>query len=230
MSQISLGNIKIELTQKNIKNVHLSVMPPNGTVRISAPLHISPDTIRLYAISKLGWIKKQQNKMRSQVRQSKREFINKESHYFLGKRYLMNIVETNGCGKIVVRNKTTLELYAKKDSSREQKQTILNEWYRKELKSIVMPLIAKWEEVLSVKVEAFGIKQMKTKWGSCNTHARSIWLNLELAKKHPAAIEYVVLHEIVHLVERLHSNRFFALMDRYMPQWREYKKELGLTL
>jgi predicted metal-dependent hydrolase len=221
-----LGDIKIELIQKSIKNVHLSVLPPHGDVRIAAPLHLSEETIRLYAISKLPWIKQQQKKIRNQERESRREFINKETHYFQGRKYLLRIFEQNEPAKVVV-NKKYLDLYVRPNTRTVQRQFILNKWYRNEMKELIPAYIYKWEKVMPVKVNDFGIKSMKTKWGTCNIEAKRIWLNLELAKKPLQCLEYIVVHEMVHLLERKHNDRFMAYLNKFMPQWRAYKEELN---
>lgn len=221
-----LGDIKIELIQKSIKNVHLSILPPNGKVRIAAPLHLSEETIRLYAISKLTWIKKQQKKIRSQARESKREFINKETHYFQGRKYLLHVIEEDKPARVVLQ-KGYIELYVRPNTNTEHRQAILNEWYRNELKQLIPVLIKKWEKVMPVKVHDFGIRLMKTKWGTCNIEARRIWLNLELAKKPLACLEYIVVHEMVHLIERRHNDRFLTYMKKFIPQWRNRIEELN---
>jgi predicted metal-dependent hydrolase len=221
-----LGDIKIELIQKSIKNVHLSILPPHGNVRIAAPLHLSEETIRLYAISKLSWIKKQQKKIRSQERESKREFINKETHYFQGRKYLLRVIEADRPAKVVF-NKKYIHLHVRPRTNTKQRQIILNEYYRQELKELVEGYIAKWEKKIPVKVRDFGIRRMKTKWGTCNIEARRIWINLELAKKPLQCLEYIVVHEMVHLLERKHNERFMAYLNKYMPRWRNYKEELN---
>jgi len=221
-----LGSIEIELIQKSIKNVHLSVLPPYGDVRIAAPLHLSEETIRLYAISKLSWIKKQQKKIRDQERESKREFINKETHYFQGRKYLLRIFEVDQPAKVIL-NKKHIDLYVRPNATTAQRQRILHQWYRNEMKELVLAYIKKWEKVIPVKVHDFGIKRMKTKWGTCNIEARRIWINLELAKKPLQCLEYIVVHEMVHLLERRHNDRFMGYLKKFMPQWREYREELN---
>lgn len=226
MQQIELGNMIVDVEQKDIKNIHLSVYPPTGKVRISAPLRFDLETIRIFAISKLGWIKQQQAKLRNQQREAPREYKTRESHYFLGKRYLLKVVETDGKPKVEIRH-DKLILQVRPGSTTEQKHIILHEWYRDQLKSIVPEYITKWEEIMNVKVNEFGIKKMKTKWGTCNREAKRIWINLELAKKPLECMEYIVVHEMVHLLERNHNDRFIALMNKYSPQWRHYKEELN---
>jgi predicted metal-dependent hydrolase len=223
-----LGDIKIELVQKSIKNVHLSILPPHGKVRIAAPLHLNEETIRLYAISKLSWIKKQQKKIRSQERESKREFVNKETHYFQGRKYLLRVfIEIENKPARVELNKKYLDIHIRPNTSTKQRQIILNEWYRNEMKVLISKYIKKWEKVMPVKVRDFGIRRMKTKWGTCNIEAKRIWINLELAKKPLQCLEYIVVHEMVHLLERKHNDRFMAYLDKFMPRWKTYKEELN---
>ena len=221
-----LGEIKIELIQKKIKNLHLSVLPPHGNVRISAPLHLSRETIRLYAISKLSWIKEQQNKIRNQERESPREYVNKENHYFQGRKYLLRIFEENLPPRVLQNNKY-LDLYIRPNTSAITRQHIVNQWYRNELKALIPAYIKKWQEIIPVIVQGFGIKQMKTNWGTCNIEAKRIWLNLELAKKPLQCLEYIVVHEMVHLLERRHNDRFMAYLNKYMPRWKAYREELN---
>ena len=226
MKYLHLGDISIEVEQKDIKNIHLSVYPPVGRVRIAAPSRMDIDTIRIYAISKLKWIKKQQEKLRNQERESPREFLNKESHYFNGNRYLLQIVEKNA-PPIVKIEHSTIKLYIRPGTNIIKMRIILDEWYRTQLKSNARVLIKQWEDNIDIKVNEFGIKKMKTKWGTCNREAKRIWLNLELAKKPPECLEYIVVHEIVHLLEKNHNDRFVSLMDKFMPKWRFYKDELN---
>ncbi|MCX6235833.1 MAG: SprT family zinc-dependent metalloprotease [Bacteroidetes bacterium] len=227
MQQLQLGDMTIDVVQKSIKNVHLSVYPPSGRVRIAAPLYMDIDTIRIYAISKLTWIKRQQQKFNEQERESVRDFITQESHYYMGKRYLLRVIFHTAAPKVVLRH-NRIELHIRENTSREQREHILNEWYRQRLKDVIPGYISKWEQIMKVRVEEFGIKKMKTKWGTCNSEAKRIWLNLELAKKPPQCLEYIIVHEMVHLQERHHNDRFISLMDTFLPQWRFYKEELKL--
>ncbi len=226
MTQIKLGEITVDVVRKDIKNIHLSVYPPTGRVRISAPSRIKLETIRVYAVSKLGWIKKQQEKLRSQERETPRDYITRESHYFMGKRYLLKITETDATQTVVLRHRE-IELVVKKGADLKQKQKLLEDWYRKRLRQSAGKYIAFWEKQMNLKVAEFGIKRMRTKWGSCNREAKRIWLNLELAKKPKECLEYIVVHEMVHVLERNHGTRFVALMDQFLPQWRQYKDELN---
>lgn len=226
MEQIKFEDIVIDVEQKDIKNIHLSVYPPSGAVRIAAPLKLDMDTIRVYALSKLSWIKKQQEKFRSQVREAPREYLNRESHFFKGKRYLLKVVETEAPPRIELKHKTMV-LHVRPDTSLEKRQIIIDEWYRSQLKILIPPLIDKWENTLNVKVNEFGIKRMKTKWGTCNTEAGRIWINLELAKKPLECLEYIVVHEMVHLLERNHNSIFITYMDKFLPKWKFYRDELN---
>jgi predicted metal-dependent hydrolase len=226
MDYIQLGDISIEVEQKDIKNLHLSVYPPIGRVRIAAPLKMNLDTIRIYAISKLSWIKKQQEKILSQKREAPREYLNKESHYFLGKRFLLKVIEVDNVPVVNLTHKT-IELYVRPGSSTEKRKEILDNWYREQLRALAADFIAQWEKKMKLKVSELGIKKMKTKWGTCNEEAKRIWLNFELVKKPIQCIEYIVVHELVHFKERNHNDKFVAYMNHYLPEWKQLKKELN---
>lgn len=226
MQYIELGDIKIEVEQKDIKNIHLSVYPPDGNVKIAAPIRMELDTIRVFAINKLKWIKKQQETFRNQERESPREYLSQESHYFQGKRYLLKIIEHDAKSKVILTH-SKIELYLRPDTSIEKRKEIIEDWYRAEMKKTIPEMIEKWEKKIGVKVNEFGIKKMRTKWGTCNVEAKRIWLNLELAKKPLGCLEYIVVHEILHLLERSHNDKFKNLMNKYMPKWRFYRDELN---
>lgn len=226
MEQLRLGDILIDVEQKQIKNIHLSVYPPTGKVRIAAPLRMDLDTIRVYALTKISWIKKQQEKIINQEREAPREFLNRESHYFKGKRYLLKVVEAEAATKIELRH-NSMVLYVRPETLVEKRQTILDEWYRLQLKEILPALIEKWEKQIHVKVNEFGIKKMKTRWGTCNREVKRIWVNLELAKKPLECLEYIVVHEMVHLLERRHNEVFTSYMNQFLPKWRFYRDELN---
>ena len=225
-SQIKLGDITVDVVRKDIKNIHLSVNPPAGKVRISAPSRMDLDTIRVFAVSKLGWIKQQQRKLQEQERETVRDYLDRESHFVWGKRYLLKIAEVEEPPLVEIRHSHLL-LQVRPESDRSKKQEVLEEWYRKLLKQAVPPLIKKWEPLLGVKVERFFVRRMKTKWGSCNHVAGTIRLNTELAKKPRKCLEYIVVHEMVHLLEPTHNPRFVDLMDQFLPQWRAYREELN---
>ncbi len=223
---IDIGEITADVVQKDIKNIHLSVYPPTGRVKIAAPLRMDLDTIRIFAISKLGWIKRQQTKLRNQEREAAREYISRESHYFLGKRYLLKVLEGDGKTSVTIKH-DKLILQVKPATDTDQRQIVMQEWYREQLKALVPNYIAKWEKIMDVHVSEFGIKKMKTKWGTCNREAQRIWINLELAKKPLECLEYIVVHEMVHLLERSHNARFIAYMNQFLPEWRNLKEELN---
>jgi hypothetical protein len=225
-TQITLGDITVDVVQKDIKNIHLSVYPPAGRVRISAPSRMSLDTIRVFAISKLGWIKQQQRKLREQDRESPREYLDRESHYVWGKRYLLKVVEKDAPPEVELKhNKMLLQIRPATDEAK--KQAVLDQWYRMQLKEAALPLIAKWEPLLGAKVQKLFVQQMKTRWGSCNPASASIRLNTDLAKKPRECLEYMVVHELVHLLEPTHNKRFVALMDRFLPKWQFCREVLN---
>ncbi len=224
---IVVGGISVQVVRKAIKNLHLGVYPPEGRVRVAAPAAMSDDAIRLALVSRLGWIRKQQARFAGQERQSAREYVSGESHYYQGGRYLLNVVYRGGPSAVVLRNKTILDLFVRPGSDTAQRERVLLGWYRRQLKEMIPPLIARWEPIVGVEVTEWGVKSMKTRWGSCNPQARRIWLNLELIKKPSDCLEYVVVHEMVHLLERRHNDRFVALMDQFLPGWRETRAVLN---
>lgn len=224
--QIELGSIIADVELKDIKNIHLSVYPPIGKVRIAAPLRFDMEAIRMFAISKLSWIKQQQEKIRNQQREAPREYVTRESHYVFGKRYLLKVVNAEGKQQVTIKH-DKLILLVHPNATVDQKHIVIQEWYRDQLKKLVPKYIAKWEEIMNVQVSEFGIKKMKTKWGTCNREAKRIWINLELAKKPQECLEYIIVHEMVHLIERTHNNNFVAHVDKFLPQWRHLKEELN---
>jgi predicted metal-dependent hydrolase len=227
MSKITISDTEIEVVRKDIKNIHLAVYPPTGRVRIAAPLNVDEDAIRLFAISKLGWIKRNQRKFEGQVRIPQRDYKQRESHYFRGRRYLLNVIEHDAPPKVVLRTKTYIDFYIRPGTITEKRHEIMNEWYRGELKKQIPSIIEKWEKILNLSVSEWQVKQMKTKWGSCNIEKRRIWINLELAKKPEQCLEYIIMHEMVHLLERHHNERFLFYMDTFLPNWKQLKTELN---
>lgn len=223
---IELGDICLDVIHKDIKNVHLSVHPPNGRVTISAPIQMDLETIRLFSISKLGWIRKQQAKFENQKREAPREYVTRESHYYLGQRYLLKVVEHNAAPKVVLKH-NSIELYVRKGATTAQKEDILQGWYRQQLRKLIPQYIAKFEKKMNINVFDIRIRSMKTKWGTCNHEAKRIWLNTELAKKPIESIEYVLVHEMVHLIERNHNEMFIAYMDEFLPKWKHLREELN---
>ena len=224
---IDVSGLPVEVVRKNIKNLHLGVYPPDGRVRVAAPTAVSDDAVRLAVVRKLAWIRRQQAEFEAQQRQSAREMVSGESHFFLGRRYRLRVTEEKGPFSVRVCNGFYIDMRVRPGTSPDRRRLLLQEWYRKQLRELIPPLIEKWEPVLNVHVFSWGIKRMKTKWGSCNVTAKRIWLNLELAKKPVECLEYVVVHEMAHLLERHHSGRFISLMDDCLPQWRTYRDELN---
>jgi predicted metal-dependent hydrolase len=225
-AQIQLGDTAVDVVRKAIKNVHLSVLPPAGKVRIAAPEHLSLDTIRVFAISKLAWIRKQQEGFREQERESPREYLDRESHYVWGRRYLLKVVEGDGPLSIELSHRR-LVLRVPSGCDQGRKHARLEAWYREQLKAALPKLIGKWERLIGVKLERFFVQRMKTKWGSCNPRRRTIRLNTDLAKKPPQCLEYIVVHELVHLLEPTHNARFIELMEQFMPKWQHRRQALN---
>lgn len=225
-SQVNLGDIAADVVFKDIKNVHLSVHPPAGRVRISAPRRMSLDTIRAFAISKLGWIRRQQLKLQRQELETPREYLDRESHYVWGKRYLLKLIEHREAPSIELEHDQML-LRLRPGADDRKKQALVEEWYRDQVRKAVPPLIAKWEPLMAVKVERVFVRRMKTRWGSCSRRTGRIRLNTELARKPPELLEYVVVHELAHLIERHHNHRFASLMDKCLPNWRHLRKALN---
>ena len=223
---LQLGDIAVDVVRKDIKNLHLSVHPPTGRVRIAAPMGMNADAIRVFAISKLGWIKQQQRKLQDQDREPPREYLDRESHYLWGKRYLLKVLEIDGPPRLEIDHRRIL-LVVRPGAGAEKRREIINAWYRDHLRQAIPPLIARWEPVIGVKVERFFIQRMKTKWGSCSPVAGHIRLNAELAKKPKECLEYIVVHEMTHLLESTHNPRFVSLLDRFMPKWRFYRDQLN---
>lgn len=226
MEQLTIGHIDIDVKYKDIKNIHLSVHPPLGNVTISAPKHLDPDIVRVFAIGKLGWIRKERSKFINQPREQVKEFTTQESHYFLGKRYLLRVTESGSKSKVVLHH-SHIELIVPIAATVEKKRQVLYQWYRKELRALLTRMISDWKKKMAVKVSSFGIRKMKTKWGSCNSAAGTIWFNIELAKRSKDEIEYVVVHELVHLLERNHNKKFVLLMNHFLPDWRIRKQILN---
>ena len=224
---ITVQGIPVEIVRKNIKNLHIAVYPPAGRVRVSVPLLVDDETVRRAVISRLAWIKSHQANFAAQPRQTARTYRSGESHFFLGRRYLLNVIKHNGPGRVVVCNKKIIDLYVRENADAAGRERVFIEWQRQQLKKLIPPLIAKWQHMLGVTVAEWGVKRMKTKWGTCAIGARRIWVNLELIKKPVACIEYVVVHEMVHLLERNHNDRFKAIMTRCLPHWRFIRAELN---
>lgn len=222
---LKISDIPIEVCRKNIKNMYLYVKPPNGKVTVSAPHSVSDEAIERFVRTKVSWIKKQVSNFDNQLRQSEREYISGETLYVWGKQYFIQIHYGNKNSLVLSGDKALLTV--RKESSIEQRENFIREWYRELLKTEVARVLPKWEKITDLKASSWQTKYMTTKWGTCNTKTGKIWLNLQLAKKTPECLEYIILHELIHLVERNHNERFVSLMDKYMPMWREVKVTLN---
>lgn len=229
-SEIIISNLNITILKKDIKNLHLNILPPDGKIRVSVPKRMGDESVRFFVISKLSWIQKHVNRFREQPRETPREYVTGESHYFKGERYLLNIIEYDGKPSIEINNKKYINFYLKNSTDIEQEKKIFLLWQREELRKELSGIFIKWQEITGVSANGWRIKQMKTKWGTCNPSAKRIWINLELVKKPVYCIEYIVVHELVHLLEKNHNKRFAAYMDKFMPEWKIYKKELNESM
>lgn len=228
-SSITVSDINVSIDRKDIKNLHVGVYPPHGRVRVAAPKNIDDEAVRLAVISRLSWIKKQVRHFQEQPRQTKREMVSGESHYFLGKRYLLDVIHGSAKHKVVLKH-SHIELHVKANTTVENKEKLLNEWYREQMHSIVHELIPKWEQRIGIELNSWGIKKMRTKWGSCSVDKKTILLNLNLVKTPVECIEYIVVHEMVHLLERHHNDNFKVYMDRYLPEWKQFRDVLNQSI
>lgn len=225
--RMTVSGVRVAVVRKAIKNLHLGVYPPDGRVRVAVPLAVSDAAVRVAVIGKLRWIRRQQEGFAKQARQSEREMVAGESHYYLGRRHRLVVIEESGTAHVVARKRRTLELHVPVGCDAAKRELVLQRWYRERMRELVPPLIEKWQTELGVDVSHWGIKKMKTRWGSCNAEARRVWLNLELVKKPPECLEYLVVHELVHLLVRTHDERFHALMDRHLPRWKHVRRVLN---
>jgi predicted metal-dependent hydrolase len=223
---LQLGDIVIRVTRKKVKHVHLSVHPPNGRVTLVAPFNTRLEVVGAYATSKLHWIRKQQDKLRAQPRETPRQYVERESHYLWGRRYLMSIVERNGKPEVALDHRRIV-LCVRPGSNRVKRAEVIHEWHKTLLHREVPPVIRRWEPRLGVQVQGYFLQRMKTKWGSCNRASGTIRLNTELVAKPKDLLEYVVVHEMAHLIEPSHSSRFVAILDEHYPTWRDARSELN---
>ena len=221
---IKLDDVEAEVAHKRIRNIHLRVLPPDGKVRISAPFRTKNEIIYKFAYSKLDWIKKQRIRISNNTHESF-QYINQETHYFRGRKYQLKVQEKKGRPVVQLLN-DEIFLQVPEGAEMETRRAALQDWYHLQLEILIPPLITKWESTLNVSVERFSIRCMKTRWGSCTPKTRSIRINLELIKRAPECLEYIVVHELVHLLEASHNNRFKTLMDKFYPRWKFYRKEL----
>ena len=223
---LNLGDFQAEVTRKAIKHVHLSVLPPAGKVRVAAPAHVPLETIRLFVIAKLAWIRQQQRKLRAQEREAPRDYLAKESHHVWGKRYLLELSHADAAPAVNL-SPRKLHLRVRPDADAARCEAVLAAWYRQQLHQAVPALLAKWEPVLGVKTRRVHVQRMKTKWGSCTATTRDIRLNTDLAKKPPECLEYILVHELVHLLEPSHNQTFVGLMDLFLPHWQQLRRRLN---
>jgi predicted metal-dependent hydrolase len=224
---IEIRGLQVEIVRKDIKNLHVGVYPPNGRVRVAAPIRLKIDAVRLAVISRLGWVRRQQAKFQQQERQSQREMVSGETHFVRGRRYRLAVIKSDGTAKVVPRTTRRLELFVRPEDGRESRERVLDRWYRELLRQHTRDLLSKWEPRIGVQVRKWGIRKMRTRWGTCNREAGRIWVNLELAKKPPSCLEFIVVHELIHLLERHHNERFRELMDEALPAWRQYRALLN---
>ena len=222
-----VSGITVDIVRKDIKNLHVGVYPPNGRVRVAAPHRLDNDAIRRAIITRLRWIRRHQAQFKRQKRQSNRELVTGESHYFQGRRYRLNVIDHDGPATVTLRNKTTMDLRVRSGTDRTKRESILHAWYRDRLREQIPILLATWEPRLGITINEVRIKKMKTRWGSCNAEAKRIWLNLELAKKPSASLEYILVHEMTHLLHRHHDEAFRARLDQLMPNWELRRDELN---
>jgi len=225
-SFIEVSDIQVEVVRKAIRNLNLTVYAPDGRVRVAAPRHVSNDSVRAFVTSNLEWIRKKQLHFRTRPKPPQLEIVSGEIHYFMGRRYRLEVVERYGRHEAALNDGTQMILYVRPGTSSVNRKAVLREWYRQQLKRLIPPLITHWEPVMGVQVSQWGVKKMKTRWGSCNIDEKRIWLNLELAAKPPECLEFILVHEMAHLLVRRHNKRFEAAMDRFLPQWRLHRKTL----
>lgn len=226
LDTFDLGGLRAEVTRKAIKHVHLSVLPPAGKVRVAAPQSMPLETIRLFVVSKLGWIRAQQRKLQAQERETPREFLNKESHYLWGKRYLLEIHHADAAPAVSL-SPRKLHLQVRPGADQARCEEVLDTWYRQQVRDAVPALLDKWQPLLGVQAKRVFVQRMKTKWGSCTPASGHIRLNTDLAKKPPECLEYILVHELIHLLEPTHNERFVALMDLYLPKWQHLRRQLN---
>ena len=225
--RIEVSGIPVEIVRKDIKNLHVGVYPPSGRVRVAAPGRLDDDAVRLAVVSRIGWIRRQRAAFEQQDRQSEREMVTGESHYFQGRRYRLDVVVHERATSVSMPSRSTIQLQIRAGADTTTRNVVLQRWYRQQLREQIPELLAKWRPRIGVSESEVRIKKMKTLWGSCNAAARRIWLNLELAKKPAVCLEYILVHEMVHLLERHHNERFRELMDALMPTWRGAREELN---
>jgi len=226
-SLLQVGGVEAIVLYKPVKNLHLNILPPTGRVRVTAPQNMNDDAIRTFLATRISWIKKMQSKFVRQERQTPREYASGESHYLFGSRYRLEIIEHDSRPKIEIKGKNKIVFYVKPETKTLKREKIMQEWYRDKLREYLDKTLPKWEKKIGTKAKFWGIRRMKTRWGTCNHKDKNVWFNLELAKIPEHCINYVIAHELIHLVEEKHSSRFTKLMDTYLPKWKNTKEELN---
>ena len=225
-ASLTVAGLGVDVVYKDIKNMHISVYPPEGRVRVAAPENTSEDTVRLAIVQRLPWIKRQREELQLAERQTKREMESGETHYVWGQRYRLDVSRTSGNHHVEIKGQT-LWVIVPEGSDADEKRATLDRWYRREVKAAIPPLLAKWQPIVRAEADKIVVRRMKTKWGTCIAGSKTIWLNPELAKKNPRCLEYIVVHELTHLHERTHNERFVAMMDEFLPDWRARRDELN---
>lgn len=227
---LQISGIEVLVLRKSVKNLHLNVLPPVGKVRVTAPAYMKNDVIQTFLATRISWIKKQQAKFQAQERQAPREFVSGETHYYLGNKYRLEVITDNVKPKVEIKGKKKIVLNVRPESTVSKREQTIQNWYRERLRTLLCQTIPKWERKIGVKAQNWGIKRMKTRWGTCHNNVKRIWFNLELAKKPESCIEYVIVHELMHLVEKKHNSNFIALMDKHLPKWRSEREELNRSV
>ena len=227
MTVINVSDISAEVEWKRIKNVHLTIYPPDARIHVSAPMFMSEEAVRLFLVSKQVWIKQRVSQIIEQNRQTPREYVSGENHYYKGHRYRLKVVYHNSPARVEIQGNEYIVLYVREGASKERRAEVLKEWYRTEFKAMLPALVEKWEKIIGVKANKWEVKQMKTLWGSCNCRTHNITFNLELIKKPLHCIEYIVVHELLHIIVRLHNEEYTNLLTHYLPNWRQIKEELN---
>ncbi|WP_022823868.1 M48 family metallopeptidase [Hymenobacter norwichensis] len=230
MPELQIGDLRVEVVRKNIRSLRLTVYAADNRIRVAVPTRTSATDVEQFVQARRTWILKHQARFQARVRPAAPLYVSGEIHYYQGVQHILQVHITSGTPQVVCHFGQTLELYVRATDSVEQRGKVLTAWYRAQLKQQLPALIAQWQHVVGVQVQEWGVKQMKTRWGTCNIRAKRIWLNLDLIKRTPHCLEYVVVHELVHLHERLHNARFWGLMDQFMPDWRTFRNQLKESL
>jgi predicted metal-dependent hydrolase len=226
MKIIEINGLEVELQRKKIKNMYLRVLPPNGRILITAPLRMSEGEIKSFALSKMDWILTQYHKVRQREENHEIAYESGDRILLWGQEYILSVIEAVGRPHLYLEN-STLKLYIRRESTKEQRKQVIDAWYRELLAAKIPPIMAKWESIIGVTSSGFSIRDMKTRWGTCNIRTKKICFNLRLVKKMPKCLEYVVVHELVHLLEKSHNHVFKGYMDHFLPEWRRIRKELN---